>query len=67
MFGLRFEELLLILLILLLLFGGKRISEISRGLGEALKEFRKGLNEKTDENLTNEKKSVTKKKKTKSR
>lgn len=43
MLGLRTEELVLILLVLILLFGGKKIPEISRGIGQSLKEFRKGL------------------------
>ena len=38
-----FPELLLILLVLLVLFGGKRLPELGRQLGQALKEFKKGL------------------------
>ena len=38
-------ELIIILLILLLLFGGKKIPEFVRGIGEAIKEFRKGAKE----------------------
>lgn len=46
MFG-RFgaAELIIILLILLLLFGGKKIPEFVKGLGEAIREFRKGAKE----------------------
>lgn len=33
-------EILVVLVILLLLFGGKKVPELARGLGEALKEFR---------------------------
>ena len=36
-------ELILILAILLLLFGGKKLPELSRSLGQAMKELRKGL------------------------
>ena len=36
-----FGELLIILLIILILFGGSRIPEIARSLGQAMKEFRK--------------------------
>lgn len=43
MFGLGTQELLLILAILLLLFGGKRLPELSRSMGQAIKEFRKGF------------------------
>jgi sec-independent protein translocase protein TatA len=43
MFGLGFPELLVILLIILLLFGGKKLPELSKSIGEAIKEFHKGL------------------------
>ena len=36
-------ELLLIALIALLLFGASRLSDIGRGLGEGIKNFKKGL------------------------
>jgi sec-independent protein translocase protein TatA len=43
-------ELLIILIILLLLFGGRKIPEIARGLGEGIKSFKDGLREgKTEE------------------
>ena len=38
-------ELILILLILLLIFGGRKIPEIARGIGEGIKNFREGLRE----------------------
>jgi sec-independent protein translocase protein TatA len=43
MFGIGIQELLVILLILLLLFGGKKLPELSRSLGEAIKEMRKAI------------------------
>ena len=43
MFGLGSIELIIILLLLLLLFGSKKLPEFIKGLGEAVKEFRKGL------------------------
>jgi sec-independent protein translocase protein TatA len=43
MFGLGFQELLLILLIVILIFGTSRIPELGRGLGEGIKNFKKGL------------------------
>ncbi len=39
------EELLIILVIILLLFGAKKLPELARGLGESVKEVRKGFND----------------------
>lgn len=46
-------ELLLIGGIALLLFGGKKLPEMMRGLGEGVREFKKGVNDakETDEIL----------------
>jgi sec-independent protein translocase protein TatA len=43
-------ELIIILAILLLLFGGKKLPELSRSLGESMRELRKGMNGNLDEN-----------------
>lgn len=43
MFGLGAQELIIILAILLLLFGGKKLPELSKSLGESIREIRKGL------------------------
>lgn len=43
MFGIGIQELLIILVILLLLFGGKKLPELSRSIGESLREIRKGI------------------------
>ena len=40
MLGIGVQELLLILFIVLILFGAKRVPELARGLGKALREFR---------------------------
>jgi sec-independent protein translocase protein TatA len=42
---LSIPELLLILGVALLLFGAGRISDIGKGLGEGIKNFKKGLKE----------------------
>jgi sec-independent protein translocase protein TatA len=36
-------ELLIVLAVVLLLFGSKKLPELARGMGQASKEFRKGL------------------------
>lgn len=41
MANLGLTEILVIALIVLLLFGGKKIPEFFKGIGEAIKEFRK--------------------------
>ena len=38
-------EIILILLIVLLLFGAKKLPELARGIGQAAREFRKGIQE----------------------
>jgi sec-independent protein translocase protein TatA len=43
MFGLGFPELLLILVIVVLIFGTSRIPELGRGLGEGIRNFRRGM------------------------
>jgi len=46
MFGkLGAVELIIIALILILLFGGKKIPELVRGIGDSVKEFKKGAKE----------------------
>lgn len=49
-------ELLLIGGIALLLFGGKKLPEMMRGLGQGVREFKKGVNDtkETDENPNEE-------------
>ncbi|MBP3511067.1 MAG: twin-arginine translocase TatA/TatE family subunit [Prevotella sp.] len=49
MFGLGFQEILVIAFIVLLLFGGKKLPELMRGMGQGVKSFKDGMNGKTDE------------------
>lgn len=52
-------ELLLIALIAILLFGASRLSDIGKGLGEGIKNFKKGLkDESADDDKDKEKKQI---------
>ena len=42
-------DLIWILLLILLLFGAKKLPELARGMGQAIKEFQKAKDEFTDE------------------
>lgn len=42
MFG-KTEELVLVLIIILVLFGSKKLPELARGIGQSVKEVRKGF------------------------
>ncbi|KJF18054.1 twin-arginine translocase TatA/TatE family subunit [Acidithrix ferrooxidans] len=52
-------ELVVILAILLLLFGGKKLPELSRSLGESMRELRKGLSGDIKDDHKDEKKEKT--------
>jgi sec-independent protein translocase protein TatA len=43
MFGFGFQELLVVLLLLVLIFGASRIPELGKGLGEGIRNFKKGM------------------------
>ncbi|MDQ6655925.1 MAG: twin-arginine translocase TatA/TatE family subunit [Verrucomicrobiota bacterium] len=49
MFNIGGQELLLILLILLIVFGAKKLPELARGMGLAIKEFQKSKDDPSDE------------------
>lgn len=56
-----FQELILILLIVSLIFGAKRIPELAKALGQALKEFRKSMKEedkKEDDEKSSDRKTT---------
>jgi sec-independent protein translocase protein TatA len=38
-------ELLVVLFVLLLLFGGTRLPQLAKGLGQSIKEFKKGVSQ----------------------
>lgn len=41
MLGLGSQELIIVLIIVLILFGGAKLPQMMKGLGEGMKEFRK--------------------------
>ncbi len=57
MFGLGPTELIIILIIVVILFGAKRLPEIGKGIGEALRNFKKSTSEPTEIDVTPKKKS----------
>ena len=58
MFG-KTEELIIILVIILVLFGGKKLPELAKSIGQSVKEVRKGFND--DDDTTDKKSSKAKK------
>jgi sec-independent protein translocase protein TatA len=47
--GLGPTELIICLAIVLLLFGGSRLPSLAKGLGESIRNFKKGINEEPEE------------------
>lgn len=52
MFGLGVQELLIVLVIILVLFGASRLPEIGRGIGQAIKNFKKATSEPDEIDVT---------------
>ena len=49
MFGLGGQELIILLLIVLVLFGGSKIPQMMRGMGEGMREFKKATRDDDDQ------------------
>lgn len=60
MFGIGVQELVLILVIVLVLFGGKKLPELSKGIGEAIKNVRRGFVDDEDKKSKNSKDKLQK-------
>ncbi len=52
MFGIGTHELLLIFLLIVIIFGAKRLPEIGRGMGRAIRDFRKAASEPDEIDIT---------------
>jgi sec-independent protein translocase protein TatA len=46
--GIGTTELIIIAVVLLVLFGGKKLPELGRGMGDAIKEFKKSVKGKEE-------------------
>ncbi|MFS8158857.1 MAG: twin-arginine translocase TatA/TatE family subunit [Candidatus Roizmanbacteria bacterium] len=44
--GIGTPEIIIIAVVLLVLFGGKKLPELAKGLGEAIREFKKSISGK---------------------
>lgn len=54
MFG-KVEELVLVLIIILVLFGGKKLPQMAKGIGESVRELRNGFQEGSAEDKSDKK------------
>jgi sec-independent protein translocase protein TatA len=52
--GLGTTEILLICLLALILFGGGKLADIGKGMGEGIKNFKKGLKESEEDDQDEE-------------
>jgi sec-independent protein translocase protein TatA len=55
----KVEELVVLLVIILVLFGGKKLPELARSIGQSVREVRKGFSEDAKDETV--KKTVSKK------
>lgn len=57
MLGLGMQELIIILVIVVILFGATRLPQIGKGIGEAIRNFKKATNEPEEIDVTPKKAS----------
>ena len=63
--GFGMQEIIVILIIVLVFFGGKKIPELMRGMGQGVKAFKDGMNETEDKLKAENEKTEEKKEETK--
>jgi sec-independent protein translocase protein TatA len=47
--GLGMQEMLILLVIVLIIFGGSRLPSLAKGLGESVRNFKRGINEGSED------------------
>ncbi len=52
--GIGAPELIIVLVVVLLIFGSTRLPKLARSLGEASKEFKKGVHDESEQKLAEE-------------
>lgn len=55
MFDIGTPELILILIIVIVLFGSKKLPELSKGIGDSMREIRKAISEDDSDHKTTKK------------
>ena len=53
--GIGIPELLVILVIVLIIFGANKLPQIGEGLGKGIRNFKKGIKDKEEVNITSKK------------
>lgn len=59
MFGIGTQEILIILLLVLIIFGAKKLPAIGSGLGKAIRNFKQGVSEPDEIDITPHKNNET--------
>jgi sec-independent protein translocase protein TatA len=57
MFGLGMQELVVIMVIVIVLFGATRLPQIGSGIGQAIRNFKQGVNEANNTEIEDKKES----------
>ncbi len=52
MFGIGMPELIVILVIVMIIFGANKLPQMGEGIGKAIRNFKKGVNEREEIDVT---------------